>query len=241
MCLDGIEVCPGDNPAVGDTSCNGLDDDCDGETDEDYASIECGTGACTSMTVCVDGEPVCPGATPAADDATCDAVDDDCDGETDEDYLGTPTECGTGACYSTGTLWCAEGVETNSCVEAMPSVFDDTTCDGIDDDCDGVTDEDYQHLDIPCAEDACVSTSPTACVDGITVDTCVDVPVGCSPFVSWATAHDVLFGTPPGAPPAGQSWSVSGGGGEAVVGVMEAESGTGYAVHLGFYPVIRPW
>ncbi|MDP6946599.1 MAG: hypothetical protein QF464_20790, partial [Myxococcota bacterium] len=72
-------------------------------------------------------------------DTTCDGVDDDCDGATDEDYAVSDTTCGVGACASTGSLTCVAGAESDSCVmgEAAAS---DTTCDGVDDDCDGATD-----------------------------------------------------------------------------------------------------
>ena len=70
----------------------------------------------------------------------CNGIDDDCDGETDEDFVPVETTCGVGACQSTGMLTC-NGYEDDSCTPGIPAPFD-FTCDGIDDDCDGLVDED---------------------------------------------------------------------------------------------------
>ena len=46
-------------PALSDATCNGADEDCDGQVDEDYVAVDvsCGVGVCVrhSATVCVDG------------------------------------------------------------------------------------------------------------------------------------------------------------------------------------------
>jgi hypothetical protein len=72
-------------------TCNSIDDDCDGQTDEDSipaASRECSTGrrgVCASGTnKCVKGQAKCvqdvqPGA------EICNGLDDDCDGKVDND------------------------------------------------------------------------------------------------------------------------------------------------------------
>ena len=97
-------------------------------------------------------------------DTTCDGVDDDCDGETDEDYAASETICGLGACASAGELTCVAGAESDSCVigEAAAS---DTTCDEVDDDCDGETDEDYAASETICGLGACASAGELTCVD----------------------------------------------------------------------------
>jgi lysophospholipase L1-like esterase len=72
--------------AADDSLCNGLDDDCDGSADEDYAvDSSCGVGECQTNNTpssCVAGvENACSPGTPAADDSLCNGLDDDCDGQ----------------------------------------------------------------------------------------------------------------------------------------------------------------
>jgi len=62
--------------------CNGIDDDCDGRTDEDVVSAPCGTGACTRTAACVSGSmDVCVPGEPTPE--ICNQLDDDCDGVID--------------------------------------------------------------------------------------------------------------------------------------------------------------
>ncbi|MBI5548992.1 MAG: putative metal-binding motif-containing protein, partial [Deltaproteobacteria bacterium] len=63
--------------------CNGLDDDCDGTTDEGYV-VSCGIGSCrVTMPACAGGDPqTCTPGTPRAE--TCNGLDDDCDGLIDD-------------------------------------------------------------------------------------------------------------------------------------------------------------
>jgi hypothetical protein len=59
--------------------------------------------------------------------------------------------------------------------EALPSarlVAGDQGCNGIDDDADGVLDEDYRALPTSCGIGGCASTGMTACIDGTVVDNC---------------------------------------------------------------------
>ncbi len=78
-----------------DTTCDGIDDDCDGAFDEDYEVTPsiCGFGVCesTGELLCMAGTPTdtCMATEPSAtlDDPTFpgNGVDDDCDGTIDED------------------------------------------------------------------------------------------------------------------------------------------------------------
>jgi RHS repeat-associated protein len=66
-------------------SCNGLDDDCDAQTDEGFGQQTCGIGACQrTVSTCENGQPqVCTPGAPIAE--ICgNTVDDDCDGQVDE-------------------------------------------------------------------------------------------------------------------------------------------------------------
>ena len=145
--IDGLttecDAVPG-QPEPDDESCDGLDNDCDGSTDEDYieAQTECGTGGCleNGFMQCIDGEEIdsCIPGTP--EDELCNGIDDDCDGSLDDDGEAEPwfmeiTNCGTGACESTGNLVCLDGSQQDTCQAGTP---EDELCNGIDDDCDGV-------------------------------------------------------------------------------------------------------
>ena len=160
-CLDGIWTdC---EPPV--EVCDGQDNDCNGTVDDDFeVDVPCfaGTGACEvdGVTVCgADRLSVVCGATPAAPGAeTCNDIDDDCDGVADgapeegaltqSCYEGPPETLGFGVC-SAGLSVCVAGVQGQCADQVLPGV---ETCNGLDDDCDGLTDEaeDGQPLQETC-------------------------------------------------------------------------------------------
>jgi hypothetical protein len=139
-CLQGDTDTDGDGALDCMDACNGVDD-------ASYeADASCGVGYCRTANTpsqCVAGlETACqPGSPLTSTDATCDGVDDNCDGSADENYAPSGP-CGTGYCRTTSTVSsCAAGVEV-ACQPGARRASNDATADGVDDDCDGQTDED---------------------------------------------------------------------------------------------------
>ena len=85
-----------------------------------------------------------PSCIPGATDI-CNGLDDDCDLAVDEDFVSQPTNCGVGACARTGATSCTGGAVVNSCVPGAPAGSE--TCNGIDDTCNGQTDEGFPNTD----------------------------------------------------------------------------------------------
>jgi len=165
-CCNGPANCGRDcddaRATVNDTaieSCNGVDDDCDGLVDESVSAVFCfdvdGDGhgdlasagvACTlplgATTTCNDCDDV-EAARHVGATETCDGVDHDCNGVVDDGcscVIGETRACGTviGAC-SAGLQGCPSGVWETTCTGGVfPTV---EVCNGVDDDCDGATDE----------------------------------------------------------------------------------------------------
>ncbi len=151
---------------AGEEVCDGADNDCDGQTDEEQPALACGKGQCFhTMDSCQGGQTQECNPFDGAGKEACDGIDNDCDGETDEE-LGEST-CGLGTCLHTVDN-CAEGVIQicNPFDGAIQEV-----CDGADNDCDGVVDDDLGYKS--CGVGECEKTV-SICDNG--------QPDDCDPF-----------------------------------------------------------
>ena len=137
--------------------CNGLDDDCDGETDEDFAvNAACtgGLGQCaqSGVWVCSDDQlqVVCNASPGNPGPEQCNGLDDNCNGEIDEAFPGLGTECAPdGPCATVGHVVCSADENGTEC-DADPRVPEPERCNDVDDDCDGEVDEGFEAKGGPC-------------------------------------------------------------------------------------------
>ncbi|MFY0568746.1 putative metal-binding motif-containing protein [Archangium lansingense] len=163
---------PGDPTAE---TCNGIDDDCDGATDDgvllNYYTDGDGDGYGA-------GAPVAQGCAPPAGLVTNNT---DCNDGNSAVYPGAIKLCGTGACRNQVQA-CVNGVE-QTCTPKPPST---EACDGGDNDCNGVKDDVTPKT---CGIGACFR-SYSACMEACHYDpdepdrtTCeiVDDPSACVP------------------------------------------------------------
>ena len=136
--------------------CNEIDDDCDGRTDELFVQLgsfcEVGVGAClrTGSVICGgDLAPTCNAVAAEPSDEVCDGLDNDCDGRLDEadPQLGQ-------ICTSDFPGLCSDGkfVCHFSQLSCEPNLApSQERCDGLDNDCDGLNDEDGPPLGEACS------------------------------------------------------------------------------------------
>jgi hypothetical protein len=152
LCQDGTATCTAGSlgscdgeitPAA--ESCDGADNDCDGETDEDFAdkgdACSDGMGICrrTGTMVCTsngaDTECSVTAGSPDAAESCGDGLDNNCNGRIDDgcqcNFGGDPH----GVCHS-GVLY-----ELGNCQEPAAYESSETLCDGVDNDCDDDVDE----------------------------------------------------------------------------------------------------
>ncbi len=184
--------------------CNGIDDNCDGQTDEGLTNC-CIVGqrrACYSgpaeqagKGICLQGAEVCEfsdaaeskgggawgacvGSVLAAPREQCNGQDDDCNGQID-DGLSALGSCDTGVptdgCKD-GERLCENGRERCK-PKATPT---EEICNGKDDNCDGQIDEVFPKKGLNCTvagkEGACAEGIFTACQNGVAVCTQLQEP-----------------------------------------------------------------
>ncbi len=173
-CSDGELACVPDAAAAAEL-CNGIDDDCDGDADEDEASsgADCDTGmlgVCAAGTIrCESGAEACAQSTLAGAEA-CNDLDDNCNGQVDEGNPGSGGGCNTGmpGVCAGGTESCSDGAFI--CVQSeFPQA--EICGNGLDDDCNGA------------ADDACGCSHDLCAIGGLLVS-------GCDPCVTSICAAD---------------------------------------------------
>jgi len=182
--------CDDDNNTISPAAeerCDGVDNDCDGDVDEDdatdagswYADTDADgygdeastatacdrpTGHTAAGGDCDDGDAaINPGAA-----ESCNGADDDCDGDTDEDVLTTWYADADGDGYGDAassseacTAPSGYGADASDCDDGDAAINPGATeaCNGYDDDCDGVDDEGYSDADGDGTAD-CVDDCP---------------------------------------------------------------------------------
>jgi len=176
--------------------CNGRDDDCDTETDEDFTDLgdvcSVGVGECENSGTMVckadETDTECSASEGEPSEEVCDGKDNDCDGETDEDgvCLGGGGGCGDGSVQESeeceypstnNNFFCLQS-PSQTCVERKVGIRDSFgNCNAT---CDCVLDSfNYQ-----CVKDQCLAEcdETNACPEGQSCDfqscTCIG---GCIP------------------------------------------------------------
>ncbi len=167
-------VCADDEPQV--EVCDGVDDDCDDVVDEDAIDAP---PANRQMGVCEGALRVCAGeggwVEPAYVDfaaayevveTTCDGLDNDCDGRVDVGLFPPRAALQDGVCEGARQICAGADGWVEPDYAALPGYApDEITCDGVDEDCDGATDEALTPPPCALTEGVCfVPAAPSTCL-----------------------------------------------------------------------------
>ena len=132
-----------------ETTCDGNDNDCDGQVDEELnaPNADTQTGVCAGALKVCGGEAgwIEPDYTTVsqyeATETSCDGQDNDCDGNIDESLTAPSANNQNGACLGATKVcggvsgWLEPDYSMMAGFEAL-----EVTCDGVDNDCDGTAD-----------------------------------------------------------------------------------------------------
>jgi len=206
LCQEGVLTCDCGQSACNDDTadspelCDGIDNDCDGSFDEDFAlgaSCLVGIGECQASghNICsADGLGIlCDAQAGAPSDELCDGKDNDCDGAIDGQFnIGAACSVGIGECVRIGQNVCSADQLSSIC-DAVPGLPDLEFCDGLDNDCNGLIDDKDAdgdgHIDAACGGDDFNDDDPStidppngddADQDGVedAFDICPNTPLG---------------------------------------------------------------
>ena len=179
--------------------CNGKDDDCNGATDDGIlpsGTCSAGIGGCLrqGQYVCQSGSTVCS-ATPGSPTAeTCgDGIDNDCNGTTDDGcgpcvpnasqpcYTGPAGTQSIGRCHDGSRNCDSTGNWPSACPgQVVPAASE--TCNGVDDDCNGQTDESFACRvgSTTSCTSSCGTTGTSTCTSTCTPGACVPPAETCN-------------------------------------------------------------